>query len=506
MEETEVIETSTGKIQGYIDKGIHIFKGIPFAEPPIGDLRFKPPVKKKPWEGLLDTTKYGQFPMQGNFPINDLLNQILGLEVQESEDCLTLNIWTPNTDDKRRPVLVWIYGGGFIVGGSANPIYDGLTLALRGEVVVVSINYRVGAFGFLYIPGVTANAGLLDQIAALKWIQKNIGFFGGDPLSVTIFGQSAGGCSCIALMGMPAAKGLFRRVIAQSAPILQRNPTIKSTSDLMKELGLKSRDIKGLQKIEPEDIIAAQNKILKEAAEADEDEFMGFRPSVDREGGTLPIHPLEALKKGEGRNIDLMIGCTEEEMKMHSLDPSLKDFNSEKLGSWITSFLRPLNLEHESETLIQKYVKVRKDLLPIEPFDIFFAICSDLEFRIPNIHIAEVKSKYNSNVYFYIFTWPSPLFKAAAHFGEVPFVFGTVNLRGMKSIFGRGPDAKMLSEKVMDTWITFARSGNPNHANFPEWPVYDTEKRATMMIGKEFKVVNAPFEKERVIWDDLPEI
>jgi para-nitrobenzyl esterase len=305
---------------------------------------------------------------------------------------------------------------------------------------------------------------------------------------------------------MPAAKGLFKRVIVQSAPIIQKNPTIKSTTDLMNELGYKSRDIKGLQNIDAKDIISAQNKVLKEAADADEDEFMGFRPSVDSEGETLPFHPLEAIKEGKAKNIDMMIGCTEEEMKMHSLDPSLKDFNSHKLESWVSSFLRPLNLEHKSKTLIQKYKKARKNLLSIEPVDVLFAIISDIMFRIPNIHIAEAKSRYNSNVYFYIFTWQSPLFKAASHFGEVPLIFGTLNIRGMKSIFGRGPSAKMLSERIMDSWIAFAHNGNPNHENIPEWPVYNTENRATMMIGKEFKVINAPYEEEREIWDDLPEI
>lgn len=506
MEKTEIIETNSGKVQGYIDEGIHIFKGIPFAEPPIGDLRFKPPVKKKPWAGVLDAIEYGPLPLQGNMPLMDLLLQMLGLEFQESEDCLTLNIWTPATDNKKRPVMVWIYGGGFIVGGSALPLYDGLALAIRGNVVVVSINYRVGAFGFLYIPGVTANAGMLDQIAALEWIQKNIGVFGGDPGNVTIFGQSAGGCSVITLLGMPLAKGLFNKIISQSMPILQGNPTIKSTNDLMNELGLDTRDIRALRDIKAKDIIEAQNKVLKEAEEADEDEYMGFRPSVDIEGGTLPFHPLEALKEGEGKNIDLMIGGTEEENKMMWMDPLIKNLNTQKLESLVINFLRPLNLESESKALIHKYENARKNLLPIKPADIFIAICSDLMFRIPEIHIAEAQSKHNSNVFFYIFTWPSPLFKGATHFVEIPFVFGTLDLKGVKYIFGKGPEAKKLRDKVMDTWIAFARSGNPNHGNIPEWPVYDTEKRATMMIGKEFKVVNAPFEKERVIWDDLPEI
>lgn len=506
MEKTEIIETESGKLQGYIDQGIKIFKGIPFAEPPLGDLRFKPPVKKRPWEGILDATEYGPFGIQNHGVLMDFLHRLFGQELQESEDCLTLNIWTPAIDGKKRPVMVWLHGGAFIGGGSATVAYDGEPLAIRGDVVVVSTNYRLGAFGFLYIPGITANAGMLDQIAALEWIQKNIGIFGGDPNNITIFGQSAGGCSGITLIGMPTAKGLFNKVIAQSSPILQLNPTIKSTNDLMKKLGLKARDIATLRELKTEDIIEAQREILKENEEADEGEFMDFRPSIDNEGGTLPIHPLEALKKGEGKNIDILIGCNEEEQKTIILDPNLKNLNAERLESLIASSLRPLNLAHESKVLIQKYENARKDLLPINPVDICIAILSDLVFRIPDIHIAEAQSKHNSNVYFYIFTWPSPLVKGACHSVEIPFVFGTVDLPGMKYLVGKGPEVKTLSERIMDTWIAFARNGNPNHGNIPEWSEYNAEKRATMMMGKEFKVVNAPFEKERVAWEDLPEI
>lgn len=505
MGKTEIIETNTGRLQGYVDEGIHIFKGIPFAEPPIGDLRFKPPVKRRPWEGILDATEYGPFSIQNHGGIIDFFHRIFGQEILESEDCLTLNIWTPAIDRKKRPVMIWLHGGSFIGGGSATVAYDGKPLTTRGDIVVVSINYRLGAFGFLYIPGITANAGLLDQIAALEWIQKNIGIFGGDPDNVTIFGQSAGACSGITLIGMPTAKGLFNKVIAQSSPIFLPNPTTKSTNALMEKLGLKARDIETLRELKTEDIIEAQREIIKENVGLDY-EIMKFRPSIDKVGGTLPIHPLEALKKGEGKNIDILIGCNEEEQKTIMMSPSLKNVNAERAESLIAGSLRPLNLAHESKVLIQKYKNARKDLLPIDPVDILIAIGSDLIFRIPDINIAEAQSKHNSNVFFYIFTWPSPLVKGACHIVEIPFVFGTVGIPGMKYIVGKGSEVNILSEKIMDCWIAFARSGNPNHGKIPKWPVYDTENRATMMIGKEFKVVNAPYEKEREIWDDLPEI
>lgn len=342
---------------------------------------------------------------------------------------------------------------------------------------------------------------MLDQIAALEWIQKNIVIFGGDPNNITIFGQSAGGCSGITLIGMPTAKGLFNKVIAQSSPILLSNPTTKSTNALMKKLGLKARDIETLRELKTEDIIEAQREIIKENVGLDY-EIMRFRPSIDNVGGTLLIHPLEALKKGKGKNIDILIGCNKEEQKMIMLT-NLKNVNAGRAESLIADGLRPLNLAHESKVLIQKYKNARKDLLPIDPVDILIAIGSDLMFRIPDINIAEAQSKHNSNVFFYIFTWPSPLVKGACHSVEIPFIFGTVSILGMKYIIGKGPEVNILSEKIMDSWIAFARNGNPNHGNIPEWPVYNTEKRATMMIGKEFEVKNAPFEKERLAWEDV---
>jgi para-nitrobenzyl esterase len=499
MEKTEVIETRSGKIQGYVDKGIQIFKGIPFAEPPINDLRFKAPIRKRPWEDIFDATEYGPYAFQGYSPLQEMFKE----EIQESEDCLTLNIWTPGTDKKKRPVMVWIHGGAFITGGGASPIFDGLTLSDRGDIVVVTINYRLGAFGFLYIPGVTANAGMLDQITALEWIQDNIEIFGGDANNITIFGESAGGCSVVTLCGMPAAKGLFQKGIAQSPPVLQPNPTVKSTTDLMKKLGLYSGDIEELRKIEAQEIIEAQNKILAEAVLAKESEIMGFRPSIDIEMKTLPIHPLEAIKNGEVKNIELIIGCTEEEAKLFTFFvPNMRNLEPDRLESTVANAIKSLGLNKEAKTLIQKYEDARKNLLSIEPFDILNAIQTDYMFRISNIHVAEAQSKYNS-VFFYIFTWPSPMVSGACHAVEIPFVFGTLDQPGIELFFGKGPEAEKLCEKTMDAWIAFARSGNPSHEKIPEWPVYNKEKRATMMMGKEFKVVNAPFEKEREAWEGI---
>ena len=256
MNKSEVIDTTSGKMQGYKEDDLVIFKGIPYAEPPIDELRFSPPAAKKRWDGVLEATKYGACSYQGYTQLEDLTGKLQ----PESEDCLNLNIWAPNIDNKKHPVMFWIHGGAFIMGGGIDPMYDGSALARRGDIVVVTINYRLGALGYSYIPDVTVNAGHLDQILALKWVHDNIELFGGDPNNVTIFGESAGGYSVVALAAMPAANGLFHRIIAQSAPAIDPKVTKKPTKKVMRMLG--AGDINAFRKISPEKIIAAQNEFL----------------------------------------------------------------------------------------------------------------------------------------------------------------------------------------------------------------------------------------------------
>ena len=302
MNKTNIIETKSGKLQGYKNNCIHIFKDIPYAASPVGQLRFSPPVQREPRSGILDAIKYGPHCYQGYTPLENMFGKP---EWESETDCLSLNIWTPSINNGNRPVMVWIHGGAFIVGGGANPMYDGSALALGGNVVIVTLNYRLGALGFLNTPGVTANIGMLDQIAALRWVRDNIEAFGGDPNNITIFGESAGGISVITLMAMPSAKGLFHKVIAQSAPVLDPKPAKISTKNLFRELGIKKGDIEALRQVPPEKIIDAQNKVLAKLEKEGRSELMNFRPRID--GDTLPIHPLKALKQGAGKNVDLLI-------------------------------------------------------------------------------------------------------------------------------------------------------------------------------------------------------
>ncbi len=495
MIKTDIIETKSGKIQGYIDSGIHIFKGIPYAEPPIEDLRFKPPVDKKPWNGVCNATEYGPDAFQGK---TDLFYR----SPKKSEDCLMLNVWTPGTDEKKRPVMFWIHGGDFIAGSGASPLYDGSNLSRHGDVVIVTINYRLGAFGFLYIPGVTANVGLLDQIAALKWVRDNIKTFGGDPNNITIFGQSAGGHAVITLLAMPSAKGLFHRIISQSSGFFAPKPNEKTTKKLFRELGLKPGNIDELRNVPAKKIMKAQKIIYWR----DPMEFSPFAPRID--GDTIPKHPMEAIKNGAGKDIEILIGCTLDEVKLLTaliLKPIIEKWSEEELKQALLGFIiKSSNLTKEKfERLFEIYKEV---LGGSEIFDIIAAIHTDAASHIPVIRHAEALQVYQENTYHYIFTWPSPAMGGklgACHMIELPFIFSTLHKPKVDLFFGKGPDAENLSEKMMDTWVSFARNGNPNHDGIPEWPSYDIEKRSTMMFGKEIKIVEKPFEKERATWDDV---
>ena len=490
-----IIETKSGKVQGYIENDVEVYKGIPYAEPPIGNLRFSPPVMKKPWDGVLEAKEYSPFAFQGY----SMLEEYFGKNEPESEDCLYLNIWTPVADNEKRPVMFWIHGGAFITGGGGVPIYDGSVLAKRGDVVVVTINYRLGAFGYSYIPGVTANVGQFDQIMALEWVRDNIEKFGGDPGNVTIFGESAGGYAVLTLSAMPAANGLFHRVIAQSAPFINPKVTEKHTKGLMRMLKLKG-DIDAFRKKPPEEIIDVQNKYLEKINSA-----MEFRPLID--GESLPIHPLKVFQNGDCSNIDFMIGSNLDEAKLFTTMGGEAFADPEKA---ILMFLGMFGIDAtNSAKMYETYKNAREGNISTDPKDIADAIITDFMFRISTIRFLEAQFKHQKNTYNYLFTWESPGFDGqlgSCHALELAFVFNTLNIPGIEDFTGQGPEAELLSQKIMDAWIAFARTGNPNHVGLPEWQSYDTETRATMCLGKDCKQVNAVYDKEREAWDVLLEV
>ncbi|MFX1277053.1 MAG: carboxylesterase/lipase family protein [Promethearchaeota archaeon] len=499
IEKTDIIKTKSGNIRGYCENDLNIFKGIPYAESPIGDLRFEPPIAKKPWDDILEATEYGSCAYQAYTELEDWL----GKPEPESEDCLFLNIWTPATDDKKRPVMFWIHGGAFVIGTGNDPWYDGSALVRRGDVVVVTINYRLGFFGFSYISGITANVGLLDQIKALEWVQDNIELFGGDPNNITIFGQSAGGYSVLSLCSIPAAKGLFRRVIAQSAPYIDPSKGESVTKRILRKLKIKGGNLNAARDFPPEQIIDAQNRFFAD----DPNNILALRPIIDEE--TYPKHPIKDFRDGNCSDIDFMIGTNLDEAKMFTAMKALRSVTTmgERLAVGYLG-MQGIDLE-TSKKIINKYKEAREGKFSTEPKDIFDAIMTDGTFRIPTIRLLEAQSPHQPNTYNYMFTLPSTGLNGilgVCHALEIPFIFSTLEAPNVKNFVKANSQTKALSEKMMDAWINFARTGNPNHKNIPEWPAYNAETRATMIFGEECKIENAIFDQERKLWDGFLEI
>ncbi|MHA1986302.1 MAG: carboxylesterase/lipase family protein [Promethearchaeota archaeon] len=501
MKKTKIIEVGSGKLQGYIDKGIEIYKGVPYAEPPVGDLRFNAPEPKKSWSGVLEATEFSPVAPQ---PLSPFTPQ--PPPPQSEENCLTLNVWTPSTDDKKRPVMFWIHGGSYKTGSADN--YIGTPLVNRGDVVVVVINYRLGPLGFLYLPdapNASANVGLLDQIQALKWVKENIAHFGGDPENVTAFGESAGAGAICSLLGMPDAKGLFNRIIPQSGsanPLgYQKGRAIATTQRLLSLLEIEKGDIDSLRKISAEEIIKAQTKMDQQVLEGGTAFALGYSPLIDSD--TMPIHPLKAVLDGETKNIEVLHGTNKDEMRLWELwYPHLK--NSEELFDRVNLGMKPMGqTEEKVREIINVYSEGRENLT-----EIYSAIVTDSFFRIPSIRLAEMQSKNQPDTYMYMFTYPSPIRNGSlgsVHAIEIPFVFGTLDIPRpveFKLFPVSNKETEELSAKMMDSWISFARNGNPNHKEVPKWPQYGND-RATMMLGKDVNVINDPHSKERSVWEDI---
>ena len=504
MERTKIIDTKAGKIQGIKDEGIEIFKGIPYTERVVGDLRFKPSVPAKRFPGVFLATDFGPVCPQVISP-----KLISAPNPQSEPDCLTLNIWTPSTDHDKRPVMVWIHGGG--LRSHEARAYNGRFLARRGNVVVVTFNYRLNALGFSFIPGiVTAPLGLLDQITALKWVRDNIKNFGGDSNKITIFGESAGGWSVSTLLAMPEAKGLFHRAIAQSGGCNAAGFRASEGKDLservLSELGIKKGDIEALRKISAYELVNAESKVWEEKLK-EKHWPLTTPPYID--GEYIPEHPLDLIRKGAAVGVDLLVGTNLNESTSMKLDDSnnFKEVSESGMHNWIKLVMKTLGQDEvKAKNLINAYRETRKEEGSLSAQKVLDAFLTDFEFHISAIRTAEAQSVQNPNTFMYLFTWPSSFMDGmfgSFHTLEIPFVFGMLDDPFWKILSETSEEAEKLSEKIMDSWIAFARTGNPSHNGIPEWPKYNVEKRSTMMLGKEIKVVVDPYGKERLAWDGI---
>jgi para-nitrobenzyl esterase len=498
------VDTASGRLEGTEEGGLRVFRGVPFAASPAGALRLRGPRPVEPWTGVRPAREYGPWSPQ-NPPLTALTGDVPGAV---DEDCLSLNVWTPGLDGARRPVLVWIHGGAFVGGSGASALYKGDRLATRGDVVVVTVNYRLGILGFVAHPdladegagGASGNWGLLDQVAALRWVQDNISAFGGDPGQVTVFGESAGGMSVSDLLAVPAARGLFRQAIVQSGPpnATPMERAEELTAKLLADLGI--ADPSGLREVPVPALLAAQAQLVAQRRGG----ALPLTPVID--GVVLPEAPARAIAGGSAAGVPLLIGTNRDEWKMFIVaDPKGRDPDEDVLRRRIDRAFSAAGERLRPDDVIDGYRTIRSRRgEPTDPREVWAAIESDRIFRLGSVRAAEHQAAHEPRTYSYLFTWESPAMHGAlgaCHALEIPFVFGTLAEPGIDRFAGSGPAADRLSVEMMDAWLAFARTGDPSHAGIDPWPAYEAGRRATMVFGPQTGVENAPRDEERRLWE-----
>jgi para-nitrobenzyl esterase len=489
---TTVVETQYGKVQGAKSGPAFVWKGIPYAQSPSGDLRFRAPQAPIPWIGVRDTTTFGLASAQSGA----MMQRLFSFTPEPSgEDCLFLNIWSHGADDTRRPVSFWIHGGAFTIGSASIPWYDGTSFATNGEVVVVTINYRLGALGFLHLSdidskakGFTSNCGLLDQIAALQWVRANIAAFGGDPSNITVFGESAGAMSIGTLLAMPAAKGLFQKAILQSGAshaVLDSTRATHIANKLMDILG--KQELTDLVDVPLEQLLAAQDKVSGSGG------GLAFQPVVD--GVALPYPPIKAIADGSAKGVSLLVGTNRDEMRLFTMmDPAQATPDVAILERLFGTRAKEVRTTYEAAQPEHSTSDAWIDFL------------TDRTFRIPAIRLAEYQQDQGANVWMYRFDWPSPAFGGslkACHGLEIAFVWNNLNMYGVNILTGDDPARQKVADAMHPAWISFAHSGYPNTSGSPHWPAYDTAHRATMLFNQECELVNDPQSTERQLWEGV---
>ena len=470
-----LVETRRGTVRGVAEDGLAVFRGLPFARPPVGPLRFRPPEPPEPWAGIRDATRFGPSAAQNGALIGPLMS--LGID-RTGEDCLYLNVWTPRADRGRRPVLVWIHGGAFILGSGSQTLYDGATLARRGDVVVVTINYRLGALGFLRtqdrfgqrLPA-TGNEGLLDQIAALEWVRDEIEAFGGDPASVTIFGESAGAMSCAILLGLPRARGLFQRAILESGAanfLWPRDIASRLADQMLADLGISSPD--DLHAAASTRLLAAQRRLFLDLMLGEQHVLGALSPTGQRvagalflgltlarrrfgnvasplsrglarmlrrrggrsgtaaprsaalralrtrglpfqpviDGDVIPRDPLAAIRDGAARDVPLLIGTNLDEARLFApLDPEATTLDEAALLARCEAAIPGGPDAARRAVTLYREARAARGE-SLEPGDLWFAIESDRTMRHPAMRLATLQAAHQPATYAYLFTWPSP--------------------------------------------------------------------------------------------------
>ncbi|HEY1710896.1 MAG TPA: carboxylesterase/lipase family protein [Rhizomicrobium sp.] len=486
---TPVIEIAQGRLSGLVKDGIQRFNGIPFAKAK----RWQRPEPADPWSGVRDATRFGAIAPQIASASEGVLG---GTPGEQHEDCLFLNIWTPACDGGKRPVMVWIHGGAFVTGAGSVGTYNGKHLAARGDVVVVTINYRLGVFGFLNLhdasggkaPG-SGTEGIADQIEALRWVKENIAQFGGDPGNVTIFGESAGGMSVGALLAAPAARGLFHKAVPQSGAAdigMARERSAELGHLVLAKLGV---DAQTALSLSGKTILDAQAALLAEPRATG---ALPFGPTVD--GDILPKRGIEMVRAGNAAGVPVMTGSTRDEWKLFSLQ--MNPLTEERLGRYIAARVG----DEGRDTMLAVYGEGAL-------MDRWNAFMTDHTFMVPATRLLDAQAPH-APTYLYRFDWPSPALGGklgACHAIEIGFMFGTYNDKTAAAFFGKGEAADAVAAAMMDSWIAFARTGNPASAATGDWPRYQGSTRAAMIFGDGAPhIANAPNEARRKAWESVP--
>ena len=491
-----VVHLKDGTVRGQADSGVSAFLGIPYAAPPFGPNRMRPPQPVHPWDGERDATGFGPTVPKGDYPpqYTTLFPEV----VIAGEECLNLNVWTPDHGSSGLPVLVWVHGGSFMNGSGSVGAYDGAAFA-RDGVVCVTINYRLSAEGFLFLGDGLANLGLLDQLAALQWVQRNIAAFGGDPARVTVAGESAGAMSVTTLLSMPLAEGLFTQAITESgawAHTLTPDEARMVAGYLADALGVPA-DRDSISAVPLEKLVRAASDLVVEVQTAPDPARWGqlglsllpFAPAVD--GTVLPQAPLPAIAAGQGRDVRLLAGSNRDEARLFLVAAGTIDLiDRPSLGAAAAAY-------GLSEDDLAVYQGNRPGA---SPGDLLAAVISDWFFRIPAIRVAEARAaSAGSSTWMYRFDHPAPEDNhrlGACHAAEIPFVFGTAGRDDVRPLIG-DTSSQAVADQAHQVWVRFITNENPG------WPPYETTRRTTGLLTEALTAADDPAGDERVRWDGI---
>ncbi|MBT2469842.1 carboxylesterase/lipase family protein [Streptomyces sp. ISL-66] len=488
-----IIRTAHGPVEGTTSEGVSSFKGIPFAAPPVGPLRFRPPSPPEPWAAVRPATHYGPAAVQ---PRDVLLEGMFGQPAFPTDEasCLTLNIWTQGPHGPVRPVMVWLHGGAFLTGSGRDSVFDGSRLARHHDVVVVTLNYRLGALGFLYLKDLlgsqyaeSGNVGLLDQVAALDWVRDNIAAFGGDPANVTLFGQSAGAMSVASLMTMPSAAGLFQKAIAQSGSAEYAHTTERATDvtrQMLAALSIPEEAAGALLDVPAVDLLNAQQGVSEAMRTRGDGLGLPFAPVVD--GSVLPRVPLEAIRNGAGARIPLLLGTNLEEGRLFLIGPGAPTMDEDSLSALFdAAYPDPIAAREAFQVTGQD----------ASPSGLFAALIGEQMFRAPAARLAEAHASITPDVWLYLFTWRSSARNGdlgACHSLELPFIFDNLDQPGVHKFTGLEPPAE-LAHTMSCAWAAFARGGSPH----PDWNRFDADAHWAMTFDEDSRPVADPLRPVR---------